>query len=406
MTTPDQHEGAPGARRAWLADAALWFAIAVIGMLVVFAGLAVDAYRHNNGAGEESLLSLSNPGHLIAAIGLAVASAAVLAGLSVSMLSGNRAPDALIRRFVPVTAAWVAVAAVAVGSLTYIGASGTTIGHSHDNESAVAGASTHTDASAHSDASDAGVAQALQQQGIATDPGAVPGALTQGASGTADGRHDHGKHATFTQLEQMSDAQVLGLFPPGTVDASDLPKLKEQVEQVRQVALKYPTIEAANAAGYANTTSDVPFMGMHFLNFDYVSDGVFDPSKPEGLLYSKIDGGPPKLVGAWFLLLPGLGDVTRDAQPAGFAGDLDLWHAHLGLCLVGTSAASEGETKESCESKGGSFTGDLRWMMHVWILPEVSENPDGFFAYLNSDLFSKQQAAAKAAQAQPSGVAP
>jgi len=391
-----------GTGAGWLASPALWFAVAVAGMLVVFAGLAVDAWRHNNGAAEESLLSLSNPGHLIAAIGLGVTSAAVLAGLSVSLLGGVRAPEALVRRFVPLTAAWVAVAAVAVGSITYIGASGTSVGHEH--ESAVAGA--QTDAAG----GDAGVAQALRDQGIPTgtdtNPADVDGAFSQGASGTPDGRHDHGKHPTFTQLGSMPNDDLVSRFPQGTLDAADLPALKQQLQTVREVALRYPTVEAANAAGYGNTTNDVPFMGMHYLNFDYVRDGVFDPAKPEGLLFSKVDAGPPKLVGAWFLLLPGIGDITADTQPAGFVGDLDMWHAHIGLCLVGLSGSSEGETKESCEAKGGSFTGDLRWMMHVWIAPEVTENPDGFFAYLNGDLFEKQQAAGKEVGAQPSGVAP
>ncbi len=73
---------------AWLGEATTWFALAVAGMLVVFAGLAVDAYRHNHSASEELLLSLGNPGHLLAAIGLAITSVAVLAGLSVSALKG------------------------------------------------------------------------------------------------------------------------------------------------------------------------------------------------------------------------------------------------------------------------------------------------------------------------------
>ncbi len=30
-------------------------------------------------------------------------------------------------------------------------------------------------------------------------------------------------------------------------------------------------------------------------------------------------------------------------------------------------------------------------MMHVWVAPG-EDNPDGVFAYLNNDLFSKQQA--------------
>jgi len=146
-------------------------------------------------------------------------------------------------------------------------------------------------------------------------------------------------------------------------------------------------------------------MGEHYLNYNYVKSGIFDPEHPQGLLFSKIDSGEEKLVGVWFLLVPGLGGITRDVEPAGFAGNLDLWHAHTGLCLTGLKGASEGETKESCTAKGGNFTADLRWMMHVWVATETTENPDGVFAYLNGDLFQKQQAAAKASS-NPSGVTP
>ena len=394
---------ARSASLAWLSEATTWFAVAISGMLVVFIGLAVDAYRHNHSAAEESLLSLGNPGHLLAAIGLAIASVAVLAGLSVSALKGTSTAEHAIRRFVPVTAAWVTLTAMAIASVTYIGASGVTIGHGHGTTSSAA-ADTHSQDTTGGEAG--GVAQALKDQGIApsgTDPASVPGALTQGTNGQPGGHHDHGKQPTFTQLETMSQDQLMPLFPANTVTSADFPKFKEQVEQVRQVALKLNTPADAQAAGYVRTTSDVPYMGEHYLNYNYVKTGIFDPEHPQGLLFSKIDSGEEKLVGVWFLLIPGLNGITRDAEPAGFAGNLDLWHAHTGLCLTGFKGASEGQTKESCSAKGGNFIADLRWMMHVWVTPETTENPDGVFAYLNGDLFQKQQAASKAASS-PSGV--
>ena len=57
---------------SWASNVTTWLSIAVAGMIIVFIGLAIDAWRHNNGAEEESLLSLSNPGHLVAGIGLPV----------------------------------------------------------------------------------------------------------------------------------------------------------------------------------------------------------------------------------------------------------------------------------------------------------------------------------------------
>lgn len=389
---------------AWTLEPGFWFVFAIAGMVVVFVGLAVDGYQHNNGADEESLISLTNPGHLIAGIGLLITSFAALAGLSISMLRNVETADSALRRFVPVTAAWVLVAAAGIGSATYLGASGATVGHSNHDEALVA-AETHDDS--HDASGDAGVAEALQDEGIIggtdADPNEVAGVLNQGASGHPDGKHDNGKHATFTQVRTMSPDELAPLFPAGLISDEEMPQLQQQIMASRAVAESLNTPEKASAAGYSQTTNDVPFMGEHWLNYSYVRDGVFDPSKPEGLLFSTVDG-ERKLVGVWHLLIPGIGDVKKDAEPAGFAGDLDLWHAHIGLCIVQLSGASEGETRESCEDKGGNFIADLRWMMHVWVAPEGTENPDGVFAYLNGDLFEKQQATKESAGAAPSGV--
>ncbi len=399
-------EAASPRSATWLTEPAFWFGVAIAGMLVVFGGLAVDGYQHNNGAGEESLISLTNPGHLISGIGLLIASLAVLTGFSVSMLKNIATPELAIRRFVPLTAAWVVVAAVGIGSATYLSASGVTVGHGgHDDQ--VAATDAHSDSQAAADGGDAGVAEALKGEGIIggtnADPDKVAGVLNQGASGHPDGKHDYGKHATFTQIKSMQASELAPLFPAGLISNEQMPAFQNEVLVSRAVAERLNTTEKAAAAGFIQTTNDVPFMGEHWLNSKNVSDGVFDPANPEGLLFSTVDG-ERKLVGVWHLLIPGIGDVKRDVEPAGFTGDLDLWHAHIGLCIVALKGASEGETRESCEAKDGRFTADLRWMMHVWVVPEGTENPDGVFAYLNGDLYEKQQATKAAAAESPSGT--
>jgi hypothetical protein len=390
---------------AWLASPITWFVIALAGVLLIFVGLWVDAYVHNNGGGEEKLFTFTNPGHPMAGFGIALAAAGALGGLTACLLANITTAEQAIRRFVPLTAAWVLAAGTGVFAITYIAATGTSVGANHGDDHGDHGATTSTGNAAaaadHHDASEAGIAQALIDDGIdpsggsVTDPSTVPGALTQGASGHPDGRHDYGQHPTYTTFVSVDNpASLLDQFPEGTLTEADLPLLKDQLAQVRAVADRFPTTQAAEAAGYQNTTIDVPFMGHHYLNNAYVTDGVFDPSKPEGLLFSKIDDGPPRLVGVWFLIIPAVNPgVTMDVQPEGFAGDLDLWHAHIGLCLGGSTGASEGVTREECTSTGGNFMADLRWMMHVWVAPEATENPAGFFAYLNEDLYQKQVAA-------------
>ena len=114
---------------------------------------------------------------------------------------------------------------------------------------------------------------------------------------------------------------------------------------------------------------------------------------PEGLLFSKLGNpsGPWNLVGVWYLILPGQGGSTVTTPPAGFAGNLDLWHQHYGLCTR-AGIISENNTAESCAADHGHYLGDLRWMMHTWVYPESGvDNSSGVFSYLNNDLFLKQQ---------------
>ncbi|MHB8515646.1 MAG: hypothetical protein ACYDCT_09710 [Dehalococcoidia bacterium] len=395
---------------ALLSSLTTWFGLAAAGIIVVFLGLGVDAYRHNHSAAEESLLSFSNPGHVVAAIGLVLAGFSTLIGFSISAFHGIETRQAMLRRMAPVTAAWVLTAAVAVASITYLAASGATIGHSPGAGTTAATTAAHVHG-AGTTAEAGGIVQGLQQNGLApatatAAASSVPGALTQGADGSGHSAHDKGKQPTYTQIATLTDAQLLPLFPSGTMTLAEIPKLRQQLEAVRQVALKYPTPDAAKAGGYTRTTSDVPFMGEHWLNYEVIRSGIFDPSRPSGLLFSKIDSsGTEKLVGVWYLMVPGVGGVTASAPPSNtWAGNLALWHQHNGLCLVGLSSASEGETAASCKAKGGSFTPSLKWMMHVWVAPG-QDNPDGVFAYLNNALYQQQVAAGNTgAPVQPNGT--
>ncbi|HXF50362.1 MAG TPA: hypothetical protein VNM43_01625 [Dehalococcoidia bacterium] len=205
--------------------------------------------------------------------------------------------------------------------------------------------------------------------------------------------HDVGAHPTIGQFLSMSDAEVLAHVPAGTLTPAEVGVLRQQLQAAYAVAQKYHDVRAAEADGYRNTTNDVPFMGAHFLNSQYVADGVFDPAKPEGLLYSKLGQGDDaewKLVGVWYLLVPGVNPgVTATIPPEGFAGSLDLWHEHIGLCTR-NGIISENNTREDCLADGGRWVGDLRWMMHAWVAPEVIDNPEGVFTYLNAELYRQQ----------------
>ncbi|MBF6600694.1 MAG: hypothetical protein IVW36_09300 [Dehalococcoidia bacterium] len=377
--------------------ATLWFALVAGGMVLLLGGLGVDAYRHNHSSSDESLLSLANPGHLIAIVGVALASVSALMGLYVAALRDAETRPALLRRGAAVSAALVALVAVGAVSVTYIAATGASISTHNQNSTSVV-SSTGGGTTSAPDPEAVGIAQGLQQNGLLSTSGSGSGAApasTPAASPTMTmNMKDAGKQPTFTQIETMTDKQLLPLFPAGTMTLADIPKFRGQLEQARAAAQKYTGVAAAKAAGYVNTTSDVPYMGEHYINYDILRSGKFDPAKPTGLLYSKIGpNGAEELVGLWYLMLPGINGVTVTQQPVNtWAGNLAMWHGHPGLCLVGTKSASENETAESCTAKGGAFTADLKWMLHVWVAPG-QENANGVLSYLNADLFAKQQAA-------------
>ncbi|HET9728353.1 MAG TPA: hypothetical protein VFR41_02980 [Acidimicrobiia bacterium] len=181
--------------------------------------------------------------------------------------------------------------------------------------------------------------------------GAGTGGSNQNASPAQVAESEHGERGMVVQasLTHMQRSQ-----------------LESQMEAARQVALRYPTVKEAVAAGYHESTVYVPCIGAHYTNFGLVT-APFDPAKPSELLY---DGTSPdsKIVGLSYLLFhPG-------GAPPGFAGPNDHWHQHNangGLCLKGgLVVGSEALTREQCAARGGRKTllTDV-WMVHAWIVP-------------------------------------
>ena len=361
-TFGESYERARG--RSWavaLLAPVAWQGLALAGLLTVFIGLGIDAWVHNSGrAGEEDLLSLTNPGHAISGAGLGVTLIGLLASVTLTAARATGMSFEAMRPLAIVAAAWVVCVAVAIGVVAYVAASGTTVGHSHGDGAAAMDA----------------------------HPGDAHGAVAvQGHDGTM---HDHGAHPTFSAIVASSGDDLLGEFPSGMVLKADLPVLRDQLRAASAAAAEFPTVAAAKAAGFTLTTTDVDYMGLHYLSVERVADGVFDPARPEGLLFSRIDGAEPTLVGVWYFQAPGVGPVSFDVAPEGFAGDLDYWHGHKNVCLP---FETEGGTEADCVAQGGRFITDTRWMMHAWVVSSADDNPDGVFAYLNNDLHAAQVAA-------------
>src|SRR4051794_39315602 len=150
------------------------------------------------------------------------------------------------------------------------------------------------------------------------------------------------------------------------VTQAEREQLIQEQTQARAVAVKLPTVAAAEAGGYRKSTPYVPCIGAHYTNVTLV--GKFDPSAPSELLY---DGTNPdsKIVGLSYLIF------SRNGPPAGFAGPNDMWHQHNangGLCINGQGVVvgNEATTKAECTARGGNKAalGDI-WMVHDWVVP-------------------------------------
>lgn len=169
-----------------------------------------------------------------------------------------------------------------------------------------------------------------------------------------------------------SEGQVLdgsghfhrGPYPQVPLSESTRVSLEQEQVDARAVAVKYPTVASAQAAGYRESTVYVPCIGAHFTNTSLVAS--FNPSAPSELLY---DGTKPtsKIVGLSYLVFhPG-------GPPTGFAGGNDRWHQHTfngGLCMKGGLViGAESTSKTACAQEGGQkiALNDI-WMVHDWIV--------------------------------------
>jgi hypothetical protein len=161
---------------------------------------------------------------------------------------------------------------------------------------------------------------------------------------------------------------VRGKVQPVPLTPSEQSALNAQMAAAKQVAVEYPTVKDAEAAGYRMSTVYVPCIGAHYTNIGLTEK--FDPAHPSELLYA---GTSPdsKIVGLSYLV------YHTNGPPPGFAGPNDRWHQHNangGLCLRGAVVvAGEESTRAQCAAMGGRKTllTDI-WMVHAWIVPGIS----------------------------------
>jgi len=170
-----------------------------------------------------------------------------------------------------------------------------------------------------------------------------------------------------------------GPVPYEPLDRQTRATLATEVAQANAVVAALPTVADAEAAGYRKVSPYVPCIAAHYIRTDLLMGDGFDAEHPEVLLYAGTDPDS-EVVGLSYL-------VRDEGEPAGFAGDTDVWHVHEKLCLgEGGVLGIETATAEGCAARGGRMmdVGNI-WMAHMWNVPGW-ESRWGMFSSEHPDL--------------------
>lgn len=296
---PRQPRPAPASR------VAAWLTLA--GTVVLLLGLGLDAliHRANPGLAEhEGIFTLSNPGHLLFTLGIAI----IVAGSALYLIGRVVGPGRSAARRPLAGVALVGLLALSGCSFTLAAVSdgGLLADHHHDEASASAAGS-----------------PAAHQHTTSPDTGPVTPA----------------QRAAADQLAQ----------------------------QVKVDTARFADYGAARAAGYRQVT-DYPLKSprgaygpAHFLNQTYaaalIGGNFLDTAHPPVLVYFRMPDGTMLLLGAMFLA-----PVGQGPQPG---GALTTWHVHDDLCRDARGMDSTADASGQCPA-GSRHVADTFEMMHVW----------------------------------------
>jgi hypothetical protein len=322
----------------------LSLAAIVVGIVSQIAGLAVDSILHARNASlaeSEGVLSLSNPGHLLFAGGLALAMLGAGTLLTAPLLARRR-PG--IRGLALASVPAAVLLALSGGSFAIAAQNGgLSGGHHHDSA-----AHTHGDSPASLI-----TAEALAHSHDSAAAPAQAGDLS---------RHDHGAEVNVS-WEQLRDINAI-------------------LDTARAATEKYQDVAVARRDGYIQVTQVIPGLGAHFVNAALMASGTFDPAHPAILLYDRAPDGGFELVGvSW--TSPKRAGV--DTPPPSVFGQLGTWHYHTNLCfgLAGGAPSVSANTAAACRASGGAFLRETPWMIHAWLF---RPSPEGVFSHENSSI--------------------
>ena len=167
--------------------------------------------------------------------------------------------------------------------------------------------------------------------------------------------HDHGAHSHELTAEEQE-------------------RFDEQWQEAVAAAEQMLSIEQIQDLGYVKTSGNSDGAGEHWTNWELVSL-PFDPARPSQVLVEElVHGEGLKLIAFSYW-------VTSDGTPEGFAGELDGWHRHRGVCFENGRIKDENRQPEECPGQDW-INGEDLWMLHAWVVPGV-ENQYGIFHNVN-----------------------
>jgi hypothetical protein len=330
-------------------------AVGLLGLLLIAAGLAVDAVLHAldpDLAAEEGLFTLRNPGHLLLAAG--IGAAALGLGRAASILI-ERADDP--SRFLRAGPHLLRLGLIGlVVAFGYI-AAGPGFGHGHSG--GISDALELSDGSRLSSS----VAADVDRSRLPPQEAVALAALSWSRSGSVDleSDHDHGDLDSVAAPLTPAQQEALAI----------------QLAAAAEVVPEFDTVEEAEALGYVQASNKVDGVGAHWVKWSLV-DRPFDLAAPSMLLFEEVK------FGEGFALIGYSYWVASTDEPEGFVGDTDEWHRHFGLCFESGWLITE-NTPDRSSCAGDWINGSDLWMLHAWIVPGL-ENRYGVFAPANPRL--------------------